>query len=49
MESGRVRLTGTGAQLLAHPEMRNLYLGGTTEIAATPVSGAAPGRDESKM
>lgn len=48
MESGRVRLTGTGAQMLAHPEMRNLYLGGTTEIAATPVSGAAPGRDESK-
>ena len=48
MESGRVRLTGTGAQMLAHPEMRNLYLGGTTEIAAAPVSGAAPGRDESK-
>jgi ABC-type branched-subunit amino acid transport system ATPase component len=29
MEAGRIRLTGTGTQVLAHPEMRALYLGGT--------------------
>jgi branched-chain amino acid transport system ATP-binding protein len=28
MESGQVRLTGTGAEVLAHPEMSALYLGG---------------------
>jgi ABC-type branched-subunit amino acid transport system ATPase component len=39
MESGRIRLTGTGAQVLAHPEMRTLYLGGTAETAAAPLSG----------
>jgi branched-chain amino acid transport system ATP-binding protein len=30
MESGRIRLTGTGAEVLAHPEMSALYLGGPT-------------------
>ncbi len=28
MENGRVRLTGTGAQVLDHPEIGALYLGG---------------------
>jgi branched-chain amino acid transport system ATP-binding protein len=46
MESGRIRLTGTGAQVLAHPEMRTLYLGGTTQTAAAPLSGAATSQDE---
>jgi branched-chain amino acid transport system ATP-binding protein len=31
METGRVRLEGTGAEVLAHPQMRALYLGGTIE------------------
>jgi branched-chain amino acid transport system ATP-binding protein len=29
MESGRVRLTGTAAEVRDHPEMASLYLGGT--------------------
>ena len=29
METGRVRLQGTGAEILANPEMRVLYLGGS--------------------
>jgi ABC-type branched-subunit amino acid transport system ATPase component len=28
MENGRVRLTGTGAEVLSHPEIAALYLGG---------------------
>jgi ABC-type branched-subunit amino acid transport system ATPase component len=31
MEAGRVRLTGTGAEILANPQMRQLYLGGSPE------------------
>lgn len=31
MEAGRVRLEGTGAEILANPEMGALYLGGTIE------------------
>src|ERR1019366_6159288 len=31
METGRVRLEGTGAEILANPQMRALYLGGTVE------------------
>jgi ABC-type branched-subunit amino acid transport system ATPase component len=31
METGRVRLEGTGAEILANPQMRALYLGGTIE------------------
>jgi ABC-type branched-subunit amino acid transport system ATPase component len=38
MESGRIRLTGTGSEMLAHPEMSALYLGGTTETAAASIS-----------
>lgn len=45
MESGRVRLTGTGAEVLAHPEISVLYLGGTTEPAGPPPPGAqVPGK-----
>lgn len=46
MESGRIRLTGTGAQVLAHPEMRTLYLGGTPETATASLTGAATSQDE---
>lgn len=31
MEAGRVRLEGTGIEVLANPQMRALYLGGTIE------------------
>lgn len=31
METGRVRLEGTGAEILANPQMRALYLGGSVE------------------
>jgi ABC-type branched-subunit amino acid transport system ATPase component len=41
LESGRVRLTGTGAAVLANPEMRALYMGGTTETAQASISAAA--------
>lgn len=46
MESGRVRLTGTGAQLLANPEMRTLYLGGTALTAEASLSSAVTSQDE---
>lgn len=31
LEAGRVRLEGTGADILANPQMRALYLGGSTQ------------------
>jgi hypothetical protein len=31
METGRVRLEGTGSEILNNPEMGALYLGGTIE------------------
>ncbi|MBO0838397.1 MAG: ATP-binding cassette domain-containing protein, partial [Actinobacteria bacterium] len=37
METGRVRLEGTGAEILANPHMRALYLGGTIEEGEVPV------------
>jgi ABC-type branched-subunit amino acid transport system ATPase component len=40
MESGRIRLTGTGVEVLANPEMRALYLGGTTETADASIASA---------
>ena len=46
MESGRIRLTGTGAQVLAHPEMSALYLGGTTQTAQASVPSAATSQDQ---
>jgi branched-chain amino acid transport system ATP-binding protein len=46
LESGRVRLAGTGAEVLANPEMRALYMGGTTETAQASISAAAVRSDE---
>jgi branched-chain amino acid transport system ATP-binding protein len=34
LEAGRVRLQGSGAEILANPEMRQLYLGGSPAPAA---------------
>jgi len=39
MENGRVRLTGTGTEVLEHPEIGALYLGGSATAAQ---SGSAP-------
>jgi len=37
LENGRVRLTGTGQEVLSHPEIGALYLGGTTsDLGSTP-------------
>jgi ABC-type branched-subunit amino acid transport system ATPase component len=41
LEAGRVRLQGTGAEILANPQMGALYLGGTIEESESPVSGGA--------
>lgn len=41
MEAGRVRLEGTGEQVLSNPQMRALYLGGTVEEGDEVVSSAA--------
>jgi ABC-type branched-subunit amino acid transport system ATPase component len=41
MEAGRVRLEGTGAEVLANPQMSALYLGGTVEEGT--VAGGAQG------
>ena len=46
MESGRIRLTGTGAEVLAHPEMRTLYLGGAAETAESSLTAAVTSPDE---
>jgi branched-chain amino acid transport system ATP-binding protein len=48
MEAGRIRLTGTGAEVLAHPEMSALYLGGTTQggEASVPSSVTGTGQDQ---
>ncbi|GMA87013.1 hypothetical protein GCM10025868_22630 [Angustibacter aerolatus] len=40
MEGGRVRLTGTAAEVRDHPEIAALYLGGGTPSA--PASAPAP-------
>jgi branched-chain amino acid transport system ATP-binding protein len=46
MEGGKVRLTGTGKDVLNHPEIASLYLGGTsaTTAKAAEAAGAAPTR-----
>jgi branched-chain amino acid transport system ATP-binding protein len=36
MEGGKVRLTGTAAEVRDHPEMASLYLGGTTPAPSAP-------------
>jgi ABC-type branched-subunit amino acid transport system ATPase component len=40
MEAGRVRLEGTGEQVLSNPQMRALYLGGTVEESGEVISSA---------
>jgi ABC-type branched-subunit amino acid transport system ATPase component len=44
MENGRVRLTGTGNEVLEHPEIGALYLGGSAVAAAGEAGG--PAREE---
>jgi ABC-type branched-subunit amino acid transport system ATPase component len=44
MEAGRVRLEGTGAEVLANPQMRALYLGGTIEESGVADQEAAQGK-----
>jgi branched-chain amino acid transport system ATP-binding protein len=39
MEAGRVRLQGTGAEILANPQMRQLYLGGSSAESDSAPSG----------
>jgi ABC-type branched-subunit amino acid transport system ATPase component len=34
MEGGKVRLTGTAAEVRDHPEMATLYLGGSAAAAS---------------
>ena len=41
MENGRVRLAGTGAEVLGHPEIGALYLGGSARAAGAPAPGGA--------
>jgi ABC-type branched-subunit amino acid transport system ATPase component len=36
LEGGRVRLEGTGSEILANPQMRVLYLGGSVPEAVPP-------------
>jgi len=49
MENGRVRLTGTGREVLEHPEIGALYLGGavtTVSGSAAPDAGTDAGSDD---
>jgi ABC-type branched-subunit amino acid transport system ATPase component len=47
LENGRVRLTGTGTEVLEHPEIGALYLGGSATVAElalpVPPESALPG------
>jgi len=45
MEGGKVRLTGTAAEVMNHPEIASLYLGGTRATTAEAAHAAHP--DES--
>ena len=42
LENGMVRLTGSGREVLEHPEIGALYLGGAVERGAAPSEGPAP-------
>jgi ABC-type branched-subunit amino acid transport system ATPase component len=44
MENGRVRLSGTGREVLEHPEIGALYLGGSAQAAPPGKRPAEPGR-----
>ncbi len=39
LENGQVRLSGTGREILDHPEIGSLYLGGAVSDAARPAAG----------
>ncbi len=39
LENGRVRLTGTGREILEHPEIGSLYLGGGYQVPTHPPAG----------
>jgi ABC-type branched-subunit amino acid transport system ATPase component len=43
LENGRVRLTGTGTEVLEHPEIGALYLGGAPKIDPTEPDRRGPG------
>jgi len=45
LENGRVRMTGTGREVLEHPEIGALYLGG----AVTPAQDAGPGNGAGRI
>ena len=40
LENGRVRLTGTGREILEHPEIGSLYLGGGYQVPTDPATPA---------
>jgi branched-chain amino acid transport system ATP-binding protein len=40
--NGRIAMEGTGAELLARPEVRDAYLGGGAAPAQPPAAGPAP-------
>ncbi len=42
LENGLVRLSGTGQEVLEHPEIGALYLGGAVSTADGPADGAGP-------
>ena len=44
LENGRVRLTGTGTEVLEHPEIGMLYLGGSSQ--ASESAAAQPAVDQ---
>ena len=44
MENGTVRLSGTGREVLEHPEIGELYLGGAVSDQETPEARAAEAR-----
>jgi len=43
MEGGKVRLTGSAAEVMNHPEIASLYLGGSSAATAKAAESAAPG------
>jgi branched-chain amino acid transport system ATP-binding protein len=46
LENGKVRLTGTGTEVLEHPEIGSLYLGGQTgssQLESTEPGSGPPG------
>ena len=43
MEGGKVRLTGSATEVMNHPEIASLYLGGSSAATAKAAESAAPG------